>query len=247
VKFTYEYRTSDNVRHEGVVEASDREAAFQRLKAQGIKPGRLAEAPGFFNKLFGKGKRWIAIGFLALLCLVLYVAFFKSETQLEEWVSPLDDGARRQIIGDTAEIELGIKTGWSAVFSDEGDQFLASFAIPGVPAGRRNVPEDVLAASLAKPTVPSSDDTLEARQMKAMVGGMKREINALVAQGWTLAEVGAALAKRQDQEISYYDRAKNELDVLKASGADAQALIAQWQASNEKLRKMGIKPLPLPE
>ena len=29
------------------------EAAFQALKAQGIRPAKLEEAPGLFNKLFG--------------------------------------------------------------------------------------------------------------------------------------------------------------------------------------------------
>lgn len=65
MKFNYEYRTSDNKLHGGVVRAASREDAFSTLKARGINPARVTEAPGFFNKLFGKGKRWIAIGLLA--------------------------------------------------------------------------------------------------------------------------------------------------------------------------------------
>lgn len=65
MKFNYEYRTSDNKLHGGVVCAASREDAFTALKARGINPARVVEAPGFFNKLFGKGKRWIAIGVLA--------------------------------------------------------------------------------------------------------------------------------------------------------------------------------------
>ena len=57
MKFIYQYRTSDNEVKRGEIVAPDREAAFQLLRAQGIKPARLEEAPGVFNKLFGKGKR----------------------------------------------------------------------------------------------------------------------------------------------------------------------------------------------
>ena len=65
MKFIYEYRTSDNVRRSGVIDASDRESAFIALKNQGVRPASMKEAPGIFNKLFGKGKRWIAI---VILC-----------------------------------------------------------------------------------------------------------------------------------------------------------------------------------
>ena len=73
MKFNYEYRTSDNKLHAGSVRAATREDAFSALKARGINPARVTEAPGFFNKLFGKGKRWIAICVLAL-ALVLALA-----------------------------------------------------------------------------------------------------------------------------------------------------------------------------
>ena len=61
MKFVYEYRTSDNALHSGRIAALDRDAAFAALKARGIRPARLVEAPGLVNKVFGKGKRWIAI------------------------------------------------------------------------------------------------------------------------------------------------------------------------------------------
>lgn len=246
MKFTYEYRTSDNVRHEGVVEASDREAAFQRLKAQGIKPGRLAEAPGFFNKLFGKGKRWIAIGFLALLCLILYVAFFKTETQLEEWVAPLDDTDRRQVIGDTAIIEKGIRTGWSDVFEHEGERFLASFAIPGVPAGQRNTVVEEVEASLKRRLPPSENDALEARQIKAMVEGMKRELRDYVAAGGSINSYCERIVRRQDDELACYNRTKTEIESAQKTMKNDE-FMAYWEKRNDELREMGIKLVPLPE
>lgn len=73
MKFLYEYQDKANKRHRGVLNAPTRADAYAALKAQGIKPIHCDEAPGFFNLLFGKGKRWIAIIVLGALCLVLAV------------------------------------------------------------------------------------------------------------------------------------------------------------------------------
>lgn len=92
MKFRFEYRTSDNVLHRGEIAAPDRESAFARLKEQGIRPARLEDAPGLGNKIFGKGKRWLAIALLAILVLVFgalalvrgkSAAFVPSERYLE--------------------------------------------------------------------------------------------------------------------------------------------------------------------
>ena len=74
MKFEYEYRTCDNERKSGMISARDREAVFVTLKAQGINPSRVREAPGVFNRLFGKGKRYLVIAFLGIICLALAVA-----------------------------------------------------------------------------------------------------------------------------------------------------------------------------
>ena len=60
VRFVYQYRTHDNAVRSGEVSAADRDAAYRALKEKGIRPSRLEEAPGLANKIFGKGKRWIA-------------------------------------------------------------------------------------------------------------------------------------------------------------------------------------------
>ena len=88
MKFIYQYRTPDNVQHEGTICAATKDAAYDQLRARGVRPGRMVEAPGLFNKLFGKGKRWIAIGALGGTCLALgffiFVAFadFREDSAL---------------------------------------------------------------------------------------------------------------------------------------------------------------------
>ena len=256
MKFLYEYRTRDNVRHQGEIRAATREAAFAALKAQGVRPGCVTEAPGFFNKLFGKGKRWIAISVLASLCLTLglLIATYRREnttlhSTLSTLHSSLDAATRRQVIGDTAVIEEGLNNGWASVFELEGDRFLASYAVPGVPAAVRSTTEEKLLEALesSPSAVTAESDSLEARQIRAIVAGMKEELRAFIADGGTIVEYGQRLVERQTQEVGYYERFSKEIERAKESGMDADALTELWQTYNAKLRRLGIKLIAFPD
>ena len=253
MKFLYEYRTSGNELRSGSVAAVSRDGAFAALKAVGIRPVRVMEAPGFFNKLFGKGKRWLAIAVLAIAVAALFLAvniigadYRAAREEVEELSSPFDSTTRRQIIGDTAVIEKGIATGWSDVFPREGERFLASFAIPGVPAGLRSTTESELRDAISRPTV-ASVDSLESRQIVAIVDGMKKECREFLADGSTFVEYGNALVRRQEMEISYYQRAKSELDTAWASKMPRDEFLALWEDRNSQLRRIGVRLVPLPE
>ena len=106
MKFNYEYRTSDNKLHGGVVRAASRDDAFAVLKARGIRPGRVTEASGVFNKLFGKGKRWIAIVALAV-ALVVAVIFLLRQPPAQTFL-PFDYDA------DSAMLEQFVAMGHKA-------------------------------------------------------------------------------------------------------------------------------------
>lgn len=254
MKFLYQYRTSGNELKSGVIDAVTRDAAFAALKAQGIKPSKVEEAPGIVNKVFGKGKRWIAIAFLLLIALGATLALTRTKKELKEIKEevaiatlPFEDMTRRQVIGDMMVIEKGIRDGWSDVFEGEGERFLAGFAVPGVPVSVRNTSEEEISAALSRKIAVESGDGLEARQIKAMVEGMKEELREYIAAGGTIVEYGKALVARQEQEIAYYTRAKNEIDQVKKAGGSEEELIAVWEDRNSKLRKMGIKLVALPE
>lgn len=246
MKFIYEYRTSDNVRHTGEVVASDRESAFAKLKGNGIRPGRLAEAPGFLNKLFGKGKRWIAIVVLALSLVVVVACFFHTPpvSDIQLFSDVLDTPTRRQPIGDPAVIEKGISTGWSDVFSFEGDRFLASFAIPGSKPAVTVTTEDRLRAALDAP-IPSPS-TIEARQLVAIVNGMKTELRRYLSSGGTFAGYGRRLIARQNAEIEYYNRAKTEVETAEKSNMSKAELLELWERKNDELRNLGVRPVAMP-
>ena len=246
MKFLYEYRTPDNAKHDGVICASDRENAYALLKKQGVKPCRFEEAPGVFNKLFGKGKRWIAIVALTVLCGILAVVVMREGGGAVGLDATLDSPLRRQPLGDAAVIDRGIRTGWAEVFDLEGERFLASFAVPGVPAGQRSTTEGEIRKALESPLRRSPDDGIEARQIRAMVEGMKDELREYLADEGTIAEYGRELVRRQEQEIGYYNRVKVELETAMKAKVGKREIEDLWERENAKLRKMGIKLIPLP-
>ena len=246
MKFLYEYQDKANKRHKGSLNAATRADVYAALRAQGIKPIRCEEAPGFFNLLFGKGKRWIAIIILAVACVVLAVIIHSTPTP--STYTSFDSPIRRQIIGDAAIIEKGLRTGWADVFDAEGDRFLAAFAIPGTPPAVRTTTEEKLREALETQTLGNSTtQTLEARQIRAIVSGMKREINDLLKSDWTLREVGTALVNRQEQEIGYYERAKKEIETAAKSKMAPAALEELLDRRNDSLRKLGIRLVSMPE
>ena len=255
MKFTYAYKTSDGVRHEAAMDAESREAVFAALRQQGIKAIKVVAADG--SKANGEirgRKRVLALAVLSALCLVLsavMVFVFWGRGGFVETALPLDSTVRRQVIGDAAIIEKGIRTGWADVFELEGERFLASFAIPGVPAGQRSTSEEKLREALHCSPSPSAftsvSDGLEARQIRAMVEGMKDEARRFVKAGGSIAQYGRLLVQRQEEEIAYYNRAKAEIEAAQKAKMPAAQLNDLWEKRNESLRQMGVKLVPMPE
>ena len=254
MKFLYQYKLSGGERRAGECEAPSKDAVFALLKKSGIKPFDVKLAPGVFNRILSFGKRGLAIAVLGVLCAVLaaVVLVFRTEntslqSSLSTLNSSLDDATRRQLIGDPAIIDQGVRTGWADVFECEGDWFLASFAIPGVAPAIRSTTEEKINEALQCPPPPSTSTlSLEARQIRAIVSGMKAELRQFLAEGGSVTQYGRLLVRRQEQEIDYYNRAKNEIEIAAQKG-DAGALDELWAKRNQTLKKMGIRTILLPE
>ena len=249
MKFVYEYRTSDNVHHEDVIYAANREAAFSALKARGIRPAFVGEAPGFFNKLFGKGKRWMAIGVLCALCLVLCAVVYTQGARSDAQGSIdalIDSTVRRQLAGDIAIIGEGVMSGWSDVFAQKGDRELARYAIPGVDIQGGVIDVKAVADALAADEKTVATDGIEARQIKAIVRGMKNELREYVAQGGSIEKYALRLARRQAEELSVRSRIQDEFRRELQREPDTEELMAIWQEKNGELRQLGLPPIECP-
>ena len=253
MKYTYAYKTSDGTRHEATMDAASRDAVFQALRTQGIRAIKVVAADGSkaTGEVRGVRRRVVALA----------VALAGVSVGAVAWMAGSRSGAntaasgassfetatmRRQVIGDLAVIEKGIRTGWADVFEHEGERFLASFAIPGVKAGQRNTTIEEITASLSRRVAAAATDAIEARQIKAMVEGMKAEARAYIAAGGTAVEYGRRLTERQDAEIAVYKRVKADIEAAKPKMAQDQ--FEQFcDTRNDELRNLGIRPVVIEE
>ena len=230
------------------MDAESREAVFEALRKQGIRPIKVVAADGSKanGAPVGVRRRVVVASILvAVLAAVGATAAFLRILRPAPRVEAFQaDQTRRYPIGDAAIIEKGILTGWSDVFEHEGERFLASFAVPGVKAGQRNTTVEEIESSLGRKIEPTPDDGLESRQIKAMVEGMKAEARAYVVAGGSVVEYGKRLTERQDAEIAIYERTKADLEQAKET-MSGNALISYWESQNDKLRNLGIRPLTL--
>ena len=231
------------------MDAESREAVFAALREKGIKAIKVVAADGSKanGEIRGIRKRVLAAAVVGACVVTAILTVIIRSTPTPSTYTSFDNTTRRQIIGDTAIIEKGIRTGWADVFELEGERFLASFAIPGVPAGQRSTSEEKLREALHCPPPPStSTSSLEARQIRAMVEGMKAELRAYLAAGGTIIGYGKRLTERQDAEIALYERVRAEVDAA-AKTIGGEALFDFWEKRNDRLRRLGIRLVPLPE
>lgn len=247
MRFVYEYKTNENLKRRGEISAASREDVYRKLKREGIRPFNVALAPGAINRVMSIGKRGAMLFVLGVMVIALTFLLYRARGSVSVYEEHFEDCTRRQIIGDLAIVEKGIRTEWADVFSEDGERYLASFAIPGVASSRTYARPDVLNAALARRIEVLQTDGIEVRQMKAIVEGMKDELRRFIAAGGSFPQYGKLLVMRQTEEIGYFNRAQKELDTLAAGGASESELEVLWEKRNDELRLMGIKSVTLPE
>ena len=243
MKFIYNYRDKNNVVHEGVCNAHDRDAAFRQLKKSGIHPSRVVAAPGVMNKVFGSGKRWLAIIGLAAIVVVLIV-----DRIVTSQLTRAQNMPRHQIYGDPALFEELARNDYRTVFENVGERFLARYSQPGAEVVGIAMMEakklDEIAQSLEEcigKKIPIHDsDAREIRELKQIVEGMKLELEEYLSDG-----VGSVrlylqrLDERQESECGLLRRAR----MLLQSETD----LSIWKKVNDDLRKVGLRTIAPPE
>ena len=251
MRFTYQYKTRDGVAHAGVYSASSRTAVYDELRAKGIKPFGVELAPGAWNRIAGfLGWRGALIVFLVVLSGLSVLWGVRRIDRTAEAISVddaiFDSRTRRQVVGDIAVIEEGLGNGWASIFDLAGERFLASFAVPGVPASVRTTTEKELLQALDANPRARRDESIEARQIRAMVEGMKDELRAYLAAGGTVKQYGERLVARQEAELNYYRGVEAQVKAAVKANANGEELTAVWKRGNDELRRMGIRLVPRP-
>lgn len=260
--FVYYYKTPDDARHEGEIEAPDRDAAFAALRARGIRAIKVEPKGWVTGKGYaGAGRRGLVAVALAVAAVAGVLAFLLgrrvTEDGLAETVVVTEQGPvrlapaapleRQAIQGSRQRIE-GAPTN---LFATAEEVYLSRFAEPGrpLPSGLPWTPaEDAFRRCLKEPIRVASSDYTEHVDLKRIVAGMKREAAAYLAGGGTAAGYFAELVRRQKMEIAYREKALSHLEGLLARNPpDCAGAYAYWLKANAQLKSMGIYELPLPE
>lgn len=263
--FVYYWKSPDNKRHEGEIEAKDRDTAFATLRTQGIRAIKV-EPKGWETGIGYQGVRKrmvVGLAFAAALAAagIVYVLVGRGDkrttsptvgtpqgqqTFLRSLAEPLE---RQQIFGNRLRIE-NIPP---HLFKYPAETVLAHFAEPGRPiAATRLVPptEAELRSCLRDPIHIDSNELTEHIDLKRIVAGIKRDLAGFLADGGTGAQYFVELVKRQKLEIAYRGKAETRLgELLKEipQSQDPKAAYAYWLKANAQLKSMGIYELPLPE
>jgi len=244
VRFVYRYRTRDNVEHRGEISAATREDAFAAIRALGVKPSGLAEADGFFNKLFGKGKRWLAIVALSIVALIVLVLWLRTKEKMSEVLRRDVESPRHQIYGDPEVMRSMEVAGFSNCLHRVGDRVLAQFAQPGNFVAAKGCGIDDVAAVLSavvRTDLEVSDaECREVRELKQIVNGMRTEMREYLSDGLgSYQSYFGRLIERYRAEKQIHDRVSTELQNEKSPEV--------WSKKNEALRRMGVAVIVRPE
>ena len=227
MRFNYQYRTSDNVLRSGTISAADREAVYIKLKSKGINPSRVEDAPGVFNKLLGRGKRWTAIA--VLLCVSIVLLFQLSRTRKEiAAVHAYASVAPRHFIRFSEPPDL------IRLFATDGERYLAGYAIPGAEPPAWRIDSETLEGCLGNRIHLSDGDTPEEQQLKQIVEGMKAELRQTIATAiGTCESYIIRLEERQAMEANYRRQTLQKFSAGLLSSEEAEAILSA----------MGLEPL----
>ena len=197
--FRYTYRTSDGAWHEAEIDASDRNAVYDTLKPQGIRPVKVwcPNPPLFYGV-----KRWIAIVVLALIAVGSSVVAYRRSAKssslftLKSSISPVP---RHRILNAPPDFAAqAVKH-----FAYSSERFLALNAQPGMPYSVASESLDDLSEALEHEIVPSPDDPEWVADLKRIVAGMKIEAGILMRDGKKPSDIALWLTERQKMEFTY--------------------------------------------
>lgn len=203
MKFNYQYRTSDNLLHDGVIQARSREDAFSKLKASGIHPCRLCDAPGVVNFLVGRCKRWIAIAALSAI-----TAFLVLRSVLHE----RSDFANADMYSQSLPrhyVEIPSGTHLRELFEDQCDAYLCQYAVPGRRAETQfSISTNDLVAAIGKRVSIDESDPNYLKELKMIVIGIKAEMRqAINSRVVSPEQYIMRLSERQEMEAEYREQA----------------------------------------
>lgn len=258
--FVYSWKSPDNVRHEGEIDATDRDTAFANLRAKGIRAIRV-EPKGWQT---GEGYRGIRRRVVIGICLATAVltaavvgAFSYLQGRRTAASAPQLSPRRTVIESEVVYIPsqphpatphprhyiagMEDKLPNLTCFRHPSESYLAQFALPGVRTQAsvdqgRQVAED-LCDALEENIVIEPKDSREIAELKQIVAGLKEDAQTYLRSGAGLADYFKFLVMRQRMES---DCRQRMIDEIRPDDPDHDRRVTE---ANEMLESMGLAPI----
>lgn len=245
----YSWKSSDGVRHEGVMAAASKDEVYTKLKEQGIRAIRVSERIVLKGGIRSLRKRdWTII--VAMLAFTAVGACYFSRKSPP--VTQARSSAPRKTASRSGSVESDVifvrrtrsqprhqmanVPDASKIFAHSSEVFLAAFAVPG---DAQNLP--VLTDEIASDFFDAFDDEISldpndekpVADLKRVVIGLKNEAESFLESGKSAQELARWLVSRQRMESSYRSQLQNDVKKGILSTADA----------NSALREAGLREL----
>ena len=204
MKYTYLYKTADNVQQRGYVRASSRDRAFDKVAALGRRPFKLELVPGVSNSILLHLTRWGALESAIIASVVLAAVLLSPAWGPQPGRGRGDQGGiepapRAQVADVPADFAERLRK----MFPTSAERFLALHARPGVMCSTSGESLSDLAAALGQDAPIEPSDPEWAVAIKRIVVGMKEEAGTLLRSGKSVAEIALWLDERQKMEAAY--------------------------------------------
>lgn len=237
MRFGYSYKTSNGTRHEGEIEAANRDAAFALLRERGIRAIRVTAVGG--NEGLG---RWGLVAVAAVLAALAvaggglwWIRPGKGDAPRHEAdkVAGRVAAARpRRVLPDLFDGAAADGRRLKELFAHPSEAYLACFAQPGM-AVEWNVEGDVsvmlkddMADAIDDDIRINPGDTRAVADLKRIVAGLKDEVSMLMSSGRGVDEIRGWLEARQKMEIEYRDQILMRVEDGELSEQEADTLLA---------------------
>ena len=254
--FTYYWKTSNNDRHAGEIDAPDRETAFAMLRERGIRAIKV-EPKGWET---GDGYRGVkkrvvtAIAVAAAVCGGV-VAWFAGNGTGETRESHGD--AAQGITTPVVQVKPGVRIAKShprkyirsladsltsiTCFVHASENYVARFAMPGLDCG--SLPEESVELvgdfcdALGRDITIGAGDTPDIAELKRIVAGLKDEAELYLRSGSGIRDFFKFVRNRQKMEADCRQRL---LDEVLMDGDNREQRLKE---ANETLTAMGLAPI----
>lgn len=255
-QFVYYWKSLNNDRHTGEIEAPDREAAFSMLRERGIRAIKV-EPKGWET---GKGypgvkKRVVTLIAVAAAICGGIVAWLAADRDVDGKLN--EQKASNGISTPIVEVEFGervaqphprryiksLADGLSSVtcFVHSSENYLARFAMPGIDCG--SLPDEPtelvgdFCDALGHDIIIHPNDSQDIAELKRIVAGLKDEAELYLRIGSGIKDFFKFIRHRQKMESDCRQR------LLEESLMDGDNRQQRLKETNEILAAMGLAPI----